>query len=405
MLNTSAAAADLTSGTLFSGHAGLSRVAVAVSGGSDSMALLVLAADWAKVASVELVALTVDHGLRTASAGEAQQVSKWSQTLLIPHYTLKWEGEKPASGIQAAARTARYDLMAAWCREQGFDVILTAHTMEDQAETVAMRAKRTASPRSLSGIWPEMNWQGVRVVRPLLSARREDLRQLLRQRGQPWIDDPSNEDERFERVRHRKAMLGSEVAGLAGMAGRAQATTLDRDQAAAKAFSAVARTDQNGCVWLDRAAFRELETIVACDVLSRSIYIAGSGQRSAPAQLDDLAGWIAGPSAGRRTLAGAVVALRWDHVLVTREAGRIAAIWQPVHRGMVWDGRFFVEETSSGVTIGPSLLAKQTKKPADIPVFVWNGLPVLRDRNGTVVTAAAATEIGVSVGFRERKWF
>ena len=115
------------------------HIALAVSGGSDSMALLRLAEQWSKKNSVKISALTVDHGLRAEAAAEARQVADWCATLSLNHHTLRWEGVKPKTGLQAKARVARYDLMGDWCVSNGVSYLLTGHTMDDQAETVLMR--------------------------------------------------------------------------------------------------------------------------------------------------------------------------------------------------------------------------------------------------------------------------
>jgi tRNA(Ile)-lysidine synthase len=176
------AEADLSNLNLFALLNDVPRVALAVSGGSDSMAMLVLTAEWVKAKKnpSAIIVLTVDHGLRDASIGEARQVREWCTALGLCHEILTWENQKPATGIQAKARQARYDLMTAWCVQNHVPVLLTGHTADDQAETVLMRKSRTSSAASLAGIWPERDWNGVRVVRPLLNLRRQDLRNFLR---------------------------------------------------------------------------------------------------------------------------------------------------------------------------------------------------------------------------------
>jgi len=192
------------------------------------MAMLRLAETWSRQRGGEpkLSVLTVDHGLRANSAREAGQVAAWCRTLGLDHEVLVWTGAKPETGLQAKARNARYDLMGGWCREHGAAWLLTAHTLEDQAETVLMRLARTTSIDSLAGIPRLGQWQGTRLLRPLLPMSRPALRSWLGELGQSWIDDPSNEDERFERVRIRKAMpllreLGITAEGLAEFARRA----------------------------------------------------------------------------------------------------------------------------------------------------------------------------------------
>lgn len=405
MLNTSAAAADLTQlSDVFSGLAGCNRVAVAVSGGSDSMALLHLVVEWVRTSDVQLVALTVDHGLRATSADEAMQVSQWCAALKISHYVLPWLGEKPTRGIQAAARVARYDLMGDWCRSCGFDVLLTAHTMDDQAETVVMRRLRTSSDKSLAGIWPEMSWQGVRVVRPLLFLLRADLRDALRHRGQTWIDDPSNEDERFERVRIRKAMTPSEILGLADVARRAQAATLDTVRGSSDFFNRSVILDEFGCFTFQRNAFVAEDPDVAREALARAVHIAGSGVWPARDGVSALVDWITGGTVGRRTLAGAVVAVRKKVVLVAREAGRIAPEWTSAARAGLWDGRFEID-APMGSLVGPAVLVSGVRGVKNVARFVQDGLPAVKLPEGKVILAHEGKKIGISAMFRERIWF
>jgi tRNA(Ile)-lysidine synthase len=181
------------------------RLLVAFSGGSDSYGLLAILAEARRRRSgLDLHAATVDHGLRPGSAKEAHRAGGMSRKLGVPHTILTWEGTKPATGIQAAARAARYRLLAAEAARVGADAIVTAHTRDDQAETVAMRAARNASAAAgmdEAVLIGRRHW----VLRPLLSAGREAIRSFLRHRRLEWIDDPSNDNPAFERIRVRKS--------------------------------------------------------------------------------------------------------------------------------------------------------------------------------------------------------
>lgn len=190
------------------------RVLLAVSGGSDSMALMHLATPIRKLGA-EISVATVDHGLRSASRAEAERVAHEADELGLGHETLVWGGEKPKAGVQAAARTARYYLLAENAARNGCGAVVTAHTADDQAETVAMRMRRSASPHSLAGMAADSliaagPMTPVRLIRPLLGVRRTALRDFLRTKGALWIEDPSNDDPAFERVRVRRdlAMRG-----------------------------------------------------------------------------------------------------------------------------------------------------------------------------------------------------
>ncbi len=185
---------------------------VAVSGGSDSMALLVMAAEAAARAGVTLKAATVDHGLRPEAAEEARTVRDACRRIDVDHATLRWmrEGDGPVS--QDAARRARHRLLAEWASEAGVGVVALGHTRDDRLETFLMRVRQGSGwhglagllPTGFSPVWPE--GRGLKVIRPLLAFGRGDLREELRTRGVAWSEDPSNEALKFERVRMRQLL-------------------------------------------------------------------------------------------------------------------------------------------------------------------------------------------------------
>lgn len=355
------------------------RVALAVSGGSDSMAMLVLTLDWLKAQKnpPHIVVLTVDHGLRDASIGEARQVRDWCAALGICHEILTWENKKPATGIQAKARQARYDLMSAWCVQNHVPILLTGHTADDQAETVLMRKSRTSSAASLAGIWPERDWNGVRVVRPLLNLRRQDLRNFLKSRNQDWINDPSNEDERFERVRVRQKLAG-EVHGFVGEAQAAQ-TDEKRNQHLADVWCEQnLRLHELGFVRFDRVAYLSLRPSVQDKVIVRLLSLCGMQNVVERAERAKLAMWLCLEAGTRRALGGALFAKRRAQIIVGREPGRISKVPRliPISGEVIWDGRFLV----SG-PVGAVVTAGSTKpRQKDIPAFIQAGFPtVMRD--------------------------
>lgn len=185
-------------------------VGLAVSGGPDSLALLALGAA-ARPGLVE--AATVDHSLRSEAAAEAEMVAKVAKTLGVPHRTLKVEwARKPESAIQERARVERYRLLGGWARGQGLHALVTAHHLDDQAETFMMRLARGAGVRGLAGMQRLAPVPGVdlKLLRPLLGWRRVELEQICTDFGLNPIDDPSNSDEQFERVRVRRGLSGAE---------------------------------------------------------------------------------------------------------------------------------------------------------------------------------------------------
>lgn len=199
---------------------------VAVSGGSDSTALLQLLADWSHSKDVVLYAATVNHGLRPEAPAEAEQVAKLCHRLNIAHQTLLWTGDKSSGNLQQNARHARQNLLAGWAAEHQIGAIALGHTADDQAETVLMRLMRGSGVDGLAAMSAMRTHVGVRWIRPLLHLYREDLRAYLVSQNIPWSDDPSNQDDRFERVQTRKAIkaLGLSVSGLVDTAKRLQET-------------------------------------------------------------------------------------------------------------------------------------------------------------------------------------
>ncbi|MCP5371685.1 MAG: tRNA lysidine(34) synthetase TilS [Hyphomicrobiales bacterium] len=189
------------------------HLAVALSGGADSLALTLLADAWARERRGRVTALTVDHGLRPDSGAEARTVAAWMAARGIAHQVLPWTGPKPAAGVQAAARTARLALLAGRCRELGILHLLLAHHLDDQAETVLMRLGRGSGPDGLAAMAPVLAAAETRLLRPLLTVPGARLRALLAAAGQGWIEDPSNADTRFERVRLRRRLAQRRATG------------------------------------------------------------------------------------------------------------------------------------------------------------------------------------------------
>lgn len=233
--------------------AGCERIGVAVSGGGDSIALMHLLVR-AGVPGVQVA--TVDHQLRSGSASEAKEVERSAGRLGLPHTTLVWDDWHKRGNLQAAARQARHRLLGDWARDQGLEAVALGHTLDDQAETVLMRLARGSGVDGLAAMAPRRSTpDGLAWLRPLLSERRSELRAWLRAEGIGWIDDPSNDDSRFDRVRARRLLencadLGVTASGLAETAERMAAAAKVLDAQAVAASIQFMRAEA-GAIWFE----------------------------------------------------------------------------------------------------------------------------------------------------------
>ncbi|MEX0276693.1 MAG: tRNA lysidine(34) synthetase TilS [Ruegeria sp.] len=190
------------------------RLGVAVSGGSDSTALMHLMADISRREGIALFVATVDHGLRDEAADEAKTVAAQAQELGLPHETLRWQGWDGLGNLQDQARRARYRLLTQWAEALGLGAIVLGHTADDQAETVLMRLARSSGVSGLSGMAHVRSQGNVKLLRPMLSVTRAELRNYLTDIGVKWIEDPSNRDHRFDRIKARKALEQLDPLGI-----------------------------------------------------------------------------------------------------------------------------------------------------------------------------------------------
>lgn len=254
---------------------------VAVSGGSDSIALLHLLHDFSQSHPTELHVITVDHGLRPDAAAEAQAVARLCAALHVPHTTVQWTGWDAQGNLQKAARDARYRLIADWAHLHRLQTVALGHTLDDQAETVLMRLARGAGVDGLSAMTPRRSARGITWIRPLLGLARADLRQDLLRRGVTWADDPGNDDTRFDRIKMRQALevltpLGIDAQALGQVAfNMARARDALRWQAFLDARR-ITLTDA-GAVRIDWRAYRTLPDESARRILLSALgWISGS---------------------------------------------------------------------------------------------------------------------------------
>lgn len=367
------------------------HIAVAVSGGPDSLALMHLLAAWCRARDGHLTVLTVDHGLRAEAAAEARQVGAWASALGLPHAVLAWPGEKPATGIQAAARAARYALLGDWCRSSGVLHLALGHQADDQRETIAMRKARSeAAAVGLAGMSAVTARDGVRVLRPLLGVPREALIAYLRDLGQDWLDDPSNQATRFERVRWRQGGMGDLPApdeiGPAGERRRAL------EQAAADLLMRSAEIAPAGFALLDPALLAAAPPAARDLAVGDLIACLGGGNYRPPAvSLDrDLAAALAGET---RSLGHCLLVPWRGRLLICKEAHATkSGLWLREAGHHRWDGRFTVTVRGAAPLriaalgeAGQHEIAGSARFLKDIPAPARASLPALRDATGRLI--------------------
>lgn len=238
------------------------------------MALTLIAHDWCKTRGINLCALTVDHGLRAESAAEAHQVASMMHEHGIAHAVLTPPPMPVIRNTQAQARARRYGALAAACRDMGCTHLLVAHHADDQAETVALQRHRGDTPSSRAGMALVSRRDGIHLVRPLLGTRKSALITYLRQRGQPWIEDPSNAQDRYARNRLRRCMTEGEFHSLwreAQHAGQAR----HRDETARNAFFSAQAKLQGGVLTWPLAPWAALPDTSRTDALGHAIRTIG----------------------------------------------------------------------------------------------------------------------------------
>ena len=338
---------------------------LAVSGGSDSTALMVLFADWLRQGGSDTAVhtvLTVDHGLRPGSTEEAREVGDRALALGFRHAILQWHGPKPQTGIQAAARAARYRLICGYMETHDIATLLAAHTRDDQAETLLMRLARGSGLDGLAAMapWTEVAPDGKpgtqRIVRPLLGVAKARLQATLEQHRIPWIEDPSNQSPAFERSRWRAARGDLEALGLSSEMLASSARRLLRARVALEAVAdtfcaedrGLVRADRCGLFHIDREKLRQAPEEIAVRVVGRCIAAAGGSDEPVPlAGLEPIVSniWRGSDPANSWTLARAHIKVTGDIVTIQREPGRLPLPAMTVAGGtkVLWDGRYIVE--------------------------------------------------------------
>lgn len=331
---------------------GENPLGVAVSGGSDSMALLHLLAGQGARLSVA----TVDHGLRPEAADEAALVAAACKGLGLPHTTLRWCDDGGRGNLSARAREARYGLLRDWAAAQGIDTVALGHTLDDQAETVLMRLARGSGVDGLCGMAEARHGRGILWLRPLLSVRRAGLRDWLLARGLGWIDDPTNDDPAYDRVKARRALGLLEPLGISrdGLAETALWMARAREVlgAAAAGLAKAAVRHEAAEIVIDAAAYRTAPEETRLRLLSAAVcWIGGTAYRPRLLALRQVEAAVLDGRA--RTLAGCLLTHRRGWLRVGREAKAVAGLTQAPDR--VWDRRWRLAgpPAPAGSRLGP----------------------------------------------------
>lgn len=389
---------------LFAPAASRPAIGLAVSGGPDSLALMLLAQRWA--ASLDrppaLFVYSLDHGLRPEAAAEVAMVLEAAGRLGLPAHGLAWNGTKPETGLAEAARQARYRLIGQAMQADGADMLLTAHHRADQAETVLMRLAHGSGIEGLKAMTPLSQVEGISIFRPLLDVEPASLAALVEEAGLTAARDPSNHDPAYERVRWRKllpvlAEEGLDSAALSRFASRMAEADLALAQMADAAFEELVTLDGFGAASLPGAALRALSPAIGRRVLGRILNIVGGRQKPrALGQVERLYDQIAENGLPRAaTLLGAVIRLKGDMLTISREPGRALPQEQPLPPGgqLIWDERFRIANLSdaTGLVAGATdfmprhrlenVLGFKVTTPAE----AIRTAPLVRDAEGGVL--------------------
>lgn len=345
---------------------------VAVSGGGDSVALLLLL----RAAGREVEAVTVDHRLRPESGAEAEGVTALCAARGIVHATLHWTGWDWRGNLQDRARQARRALIADWALGRGLGAVALGHTLDDQAETVLLRLARGSGVDGLAAMRDAVQAEGLVWLRPMLGLRRAELRDWLRAEGIPWVEDPGNANTDFARVRARRALepleplaaLGIDAPRLAATAAAMARAREALEAATAELAAACLGEGRAGDLWLDPAALAAAPREIRLRLLAAALcWVAGASYRPRLAALEAaLVAVEAGLPDGALTLHGCLLRRRRGGISLCREPAAVAPP-VPVAAGR-WDGRWAWD--------GAALAASE---PAEVGALGLAGLALLPD--------------------------
>ena len=363
------------------------RVAVAVSGGADSLCLCLLAFLWAKEKGVKLFALTVDHRLRPESADEADFVHNVLTEKGIEHTTLVWQGEKPKTRIEEKAREERYRLLLDWCKKKNVPVLLIAHHQDDQAETFFQRLIHSSGVDGLSGIQAKTVRDGIQLWRPLLDFSRKDIQETMKKYfHQKWVEDPSNQSVEYERVRLRKFQNQLDKVGLSTEAVALSARRLSRarhalEQMTLDFWTTHVLCHDAGFIFIDKRDFAPLPEEIALRILNKALtYVSGAEARMS--QLETLYPQLAKNVC--TTLCECVIISNKQGIYVCKEFSRMPKALN-VNKDKVCSWAGFEVYCNQDVKVAPLGDALKIK---NLPAAVQRVIPAFFDKKGLAFVPA-----------------
>jgi len=394
------------------------RIAVALSGGLDSMALLQLMHVWTAARGGAVIALIVDHGLRRESAEEARRVAGWAGALGVEAAVLPWRGGKPASAIQAQARAARYALLQEACRARGLLFLALAHHRDDQIETLLLRSESGSGSAGLAGMSAVSCLPHVLLLRPLLGMTKEQLRALVQAQERPWVEDSSNRDPRHRRVALRRLRpflqaqgLGEdELMAMAQGLGRARAV-LEREAATWLGANSCWRPE--GYAVLDRRILAAAPRPLAEAILGLVLRAIGGRTYRPPSERLQVLVTVAANAGMRETLGGCRILDRQGQIFVVRETRGPEARTLRAGQAGLWDRRFAYR---CGGTLPEALRLGPLTEPAwrrmdprpqskTLPAVLWSS-PCIWDGAGPLALPLArwqrpeTARLDISLRFR-----
>lgn len=355
------------------------HIAVAVSGGADSMCLALLAQKWCAHHNITLTALTVDHGLRKESAQEAKSVAAQLKAVGIQHKILRWKGEKPTARIEEKAREARYQLLCDFCRRKKIPILLLAHHQQDNIETFFLRLCKASGLTGLGGMHPIKRRNGILLMRPLLQAEKSDIITYLTRHKMQWVEDPMNQNPAFERVHWRQQMPLLEKMGLK----TAYLTkTMKRLRRAENALNQMTDSvlnkiypDDRGFIPIPLDLFNQQPEEIQLRLLLRLIPLVGG--KESPLSFDRVESIIS-EKPQRTTIGNCCLVRQKNTLFITKEAARMPApLPIPAKKWIQWD-RFQIYSSTAGT------IQRQTQKDKNcsLPLLIQQTFPVFTDKKG-----------------------